>query len=65
MPNEIEAMKSFLEGSNSLAEIEIKIIEATGYPITIVREAIQTKAVAESGNQYAAALKWLNELSSK
>ena len=65
MPNEIEAMKSFLEGSNAVSDIEREIIKATGYPLTIVRETIQKKAAEEAGNQFVAAQKWLDKLRSK
>lgn len=65
MPNEIEAMKSFLEGSNAVADIEREIIKITGCPPTFVRENIQKKAAEEAGNQFSAAQKWLEQLRSK
>lgn len=65
MLNEFGILTNFAENARVIAAMEMRIVAITNMPLTAVRDAIQVKSLAESGNLYAAASKWLIELENK
>lgn len=65
MASEFDVLKSYASAAKATASIEKEIAIATGMPMTVVRETVQSKANSENGNLYAAATKWLYEIKAR
>jgi hypothetical protein len=63
--NEFDVLKSFAAATSAITVIEKEIAALTGLSLTVVRETVQRKAHYENGNQYAAAMKWLDEIKAR